>query len=135
MLAIDKNLNKEYILNRLTDEEKKLVTLQKSDFTDAYYPKVDLITSFFSLPFCEPKYFDSMWKVIFSSLNKGGYFVGQLFGDRDLWKDNKNINTFTIEKVREYLKNYEIIKLDEIEYVRKFDKKKWHFYNIIARKK
>ena len=37
--------------------------------------------------------------------------------------------------VKEYLKNYNIIKLEEIEYVRESDNKKWHFYDIIAQKK
>ena len=63
-----------------------------------------------------------------------GYFVGQLFGDRDGWKDNKLINTFTMEEVKAYLKRYKILKLDEIEYTRESDNKKWHFYNIIAKK-
>ena len=39
-----------------------------------------------------------------------------------------------MEEVKEYLKRYTILKLDEIEYIRKSDNKKWHFYNIIAKK-
>ena len=60
---------------------------------------------------------------------------GQLFGDRDAWNVVETINTFSIDKVKEYLKNYNIIKLEEIEYVRENDNKKWHFYDIIAQKK
>ena len=60
--------------------------------------------------------------------------MGQLFGDRDEWKDNELINTFTIEEEKAYLKRYKILKLDEIEYVRESDNKKWHFYNITAKK-
>ena len=60
---------------------------------------------------------------------------GQLFGDRDAWNVVESINTFSIDKVKEYLKNYNIIKLEEIEYVRESDNKKWHFYDIIAQKK
>ncbi len=40
-----------------------------------------------------------------------------------------------MKEVKEYLKNYNIIKLEEIEYVRENDNKKWHFYDIIAKKK
>ena len=43
--------------------------------------------------------------------------MGQLFGDRDEWKDNELINTFTIEEAKAYLKRYKILILDEIEYV------------------
>ena len=75
-----------------------------------------------------------MWNKIYDAINENGYFVGQLFGDRDDWKDDETINTFTIEKVKDYLKKYEVLKLDEIEYTRKSDNKKWHFYNIIAKK-
>ena len=75
-----------------------------------------------------------MWDKIYESINVNGYFVGQLFGDRDGWKDNKLINTFTMEEVKAYLKRYKILKLDEIEYTRESDNKKWHFYNIIAKK-
>ena len=34
-----------------------------------------------------------------------------------------------------FLKKYRIIKLEEVEYVRESDNKKWHFYDIIAQKK
>ena len=37
-----------------------------------------------------------------------------------------------MKEVKEYLKNYNIIKLDEIEYVRESDNKKWHFYDILS---
>ena len=61
--------------------------------------------------------------------------MGQLFGDRDAWNVVDSINTFPIDKVKDYLKKYEIIKLEEVEYVRESDNKKWHFYDIIAQKK
>lgn len=40
-----------------------------------------------------------------------------------------------MKEVKEYLKNYNIIKLEKIEYVRESDNKKWYFYDIIAKKK
>ena len=95
----------------------------------------DAVTAFFSIPFCNPEHFNELWDKIYESINANGYFVGQLFGDRDGWKDNKLINTFTMEEVKAYLKRYKILKLDEIEYTRESDNKKWHFYNIIAKKK
>ena len=60
---------------------------------------------------------------IVEEVNKNGFFVGQLFGDRDDWNKNKNINTFSKEQIIEYLKPYKIIKLEEIEYIRKKDNK------------
>ena len=135
VLAIDRQLNQDFILNRLSDSEKRLISFKKSSFEDVELPKTKLLTAFFSIPFCNPNNFDELWTKIYNSIEDNGYFVGQLFGDRDAWNVVESINTFSIDKVNEYLKNYNIIKLEEIEYVRESDNKKWHFYDIIAQKK
>ncbi len=135
VLAIDRQLNQDFILNRLSDSEKRLISFKKSSFEDVELPKTKLLTAFFSIPFCNPNNFDELWTKIYNSIEDNGYFVGQLFGDRDAWNVVESINTFSIDKVNEYLKNYNIIKLEEIEYVRESDNKKWHFYDIMAQKK
>lgn len=135
VLAIDRQLNQDFILNRLSDSEKQLISFKKSSFENVELPKTKLLTAFFSIPFCNPNNFDELWTKIYNSIEDNGYFVGQLFGDRDAWNVVESINTFSIDKVKEYLKNYNIIKLEEIEYVRESDNKKWHFYDIIAQKK
>ena len=135
VLAIDRQLNKDFILNRLSDDEKKLISFKEGSFENIELPKTQLLTAFFSIPFCNPNNFDELWTKIYNSIEDNGYFVGQLFGDRDAWNVVDSINTFPIDKVKEYLKKFKIIKLEEIEYVRKSDNKKWHFYDIIAQKK
>lgn len=60
--------------------------------------------------------------------------MGQLFGNRDAWKDSKWVNTFSKDEALERLEKYEVLLFDEVEFVRKSDNKKWHYYNIIARK-
>lgn len=135
VLAIDRQLNQDFILNRLSDSEKQLVSFKKSSFEDVELPKTNLLTAFFSIPFCNPNNFDELWNKIYNSIEDNGYFVGQFLGDRDAWNVVDSINTFPIDKVKEYLKKYIIIKLEEVEYVRKSDNKKWHFYDIIAQKK
>ena len=135
VLAIDRQLNQDFILNRLSDSEKQLISFKESSFEDVELPNTKLLTAFFSIPFCNPNNFDELWTKIYNSIEDNGYFVGQLFGDRDAWNVVESINTFSIDKVKEYLKNYNIIKLEEIEYVRESDNKKWHFYDIIAQKK
>ena len=134
VLAVARQLNEAYILNRLNDEEKNKVSFLETSFENIELPMTQLITSFFSIPFCNPDYFNDLWNEIYDSLEDNGYFVGQLFGDRDDFKDYPLVNTFTIDEVRELLKNYNIIKLEEVEYVRKIDNKKWHFFDIIAKK-
>lgn len=44
---------------------------------------VDLVNASFSLPFCPPAAFPSLWAKILACLRVGGRFSGQLFGDRD----------------------------------------------------
>ena len=135
VLAIDRQLNKDFILNRLSDSEKQLISFKESSFEDVELPRTNLLTAFFSIPFCNPNNFDELWNKIYNSIEDDGYFVGQLFGDRDAWNVVDSINTFPIDKVKEYLKKFKIIKLEEVEYVRESDNKKWHFYDIIAQKK
>ena len=135
VLAIDRQLNQDFILNRLSDDEKKLISFKESSFEDLELPRTNLLTAFFSIPFCNPNNFEELWTKIYNSIEDNGYFVGQLFGDRDAWNVVDSINTFPIDKVKEYLKGYKIIKLEEVEYVRESDNKKWHFYDIIAQKK
>jgi SAM-dependent methyltransferase len=135
VLAIDRQLNQDFILNRLSDNGKKMISFKESSFEDVELPRTRLLTAFFSIPFCNPNNFDELWNKIYNSIEDGGYFVGQLFGDRDAWNVVDSINTFPIDKVKDYLKKYRIIKLEEVEYVRESDNKKWHFYDIIAQKK
>ena len=132
--AIDRQLNKKSILERINEKEKNNLTLIENSFEKLELPKTDLVTAFFSIPFCNPKEFNNLWKKIYESLNKNGFFVGQLFGDRDDWNKNKNINTLKKEQIIEYLKPYKIIKLEEIEYIRKKNNKKWHYFDIIVQK-
>lgn len=135
VLAIDRQLNQNFILSRLSDDEKKLISFKESSFEDIELPKTQMLTAFFSIPFCNPDNFDELWNKIYNSIEDNGYFVGQLFGDRDAWNVVDSINTFPIDKVKEYLKKYKIIKLEEVEFVRESDNKKWHYYDIIAQKK
>ena len=114
VVAIDRQLNQNYILDRLTNEEKKRVSFIEKDFSELEIPKCDCLTAFFSI---------------------NGYFVGQLFGDRDAWNVVDWVNTFSKEQVLNYLDKYEVLKFEEVEYIRESDNKKWHYFDIIAKKK
>ena len=100
--------------------------------------KADLINASFSLPFCEPKIFPSLWNKIVSTLISGGRFSGQLFGDRDSWVADPTINYHTMSDVESLLKPFEIELLNEEDRDGKTalgNKKHWHIFHIVARKK
>jgi len=135
VLCVDQQLEQTFITDRLTDKEKSQVTFLECSFEDISLPKTELITANFSIPFCLPTYFDRLWKEIYNSIVDNGYFVGQLFGDRDDWSIRKNISTFSKEEVLKLLESYNILKFEEVEYIRDSDNKKWHYFNIVAQKK
>ena len=134
VISIDRQLNKNYILDRLNDKEKDNVKFIECDFKDLVLPLSDCILAMFSIPFCNPIYFDKLWDNIYNSINENGYFVGQLFGNRDDFSKTNQVNTFTREEAISKLSKYEILLFDEIEFIRESDNKKWHYFNIIARK-
>ena len=98
--AIDRQLNKDFILNRLNDKEKEKISFSEQDFETVRLESTDAVTAFFSIPFCNPEHFNELWDKIYESINVNGYFVGQLFGDRDEWKDNELINTLKINEAK-----------------------------------
>lgn len=134
VVCIDSLLNKSYILDRLGSDEVENVSFIESSFEEVNLPKTDALMAFFSIPFCPPDKFDLLWDKIYECIEKDGYFVGQLFGNRDAWRHRKDINTFSIKTAKKYLERYEVLKFEEVEYVSENHNKKWHFYNIIAKK-
>lgn len=133
VLAMDGYLNEEYILSRLTKREIKRVQTQKVFFEEVLLPKVDCIYSVFSLPFCNPCHFAILWNYIVQTLEPGGLFAGNLFGERDSHAKDSKVNVFSEKEVKELLKDFVIIKWKEQEY----DKESMHFhyYDFVAVKK
>ncbi len=123
--------------------QKKLevcpMTFEKLDITSP----MDCIIANFSLPFCNPEYFDAMWKEIVGSLRAGGIFSGVFFGNRDDWaKCMQEERTFhTLAEVKRLFAAFEIIDLQEEE----LDgtccgedgqplPKHWHIFRTVAKK-
>ena len=97
-----------------------------------------LASAMYALPFCEPRHFCELIRKIKSSLQPGGIFCGQLFGDRDEWSNNAKMTFHTIDKAKELLSDMEIISFNEEEKddtAGKGETKHWHVFHFIARKK
>ena len=109
-----------------------------TSFADFKFPVNEYIlaSAMHSLPFCEPTHFSQVVTNIKSSLEKGGIFCGQMFGDCDMWADNPEMSYHTIDQAKELLKDLELIIFRE---EKDFDTlngetKCRHIFHFIARK-
>ncbi len=100
-------------------------------------PRADLIHAAYSIPFCTPEYFPTLWRLITESLNTGGRFVGQLFGVNDAWSANRAMTFHTADGVATLFDGFTFESYQEFEGERPTalgDLKHWHVFHLIARK-
>lgn len=139
VLAVDKENTEHIIREQLSKGEQERFVFQKSIFGKMDLPNSNLIVANFSLPFVKKEYFGLIWNKINNSLLSDGYFVGNFFGKKDSWAENKkNLIFLSAEDVRKLFVEFEIIQFDEIEKDAKIasgEEKHWHVYNIVAKKK
>ncbi|MBA3679456.1 class I SAM-dependent methyltransferase [Candidatus Saccharibacteria bacterium] len=111
-----------------------------SAFEDLELPanQYDLINAEFSLPFVGPENFNDIFAKIKQSLQSGGVFVGQFFGDKDEWNKPGSKYAFQTEKeALELLQGLHIIRFENDErdgVLADHKPKHWHQFNIIAQK-
>jgi tellurite methyltransferase len=137
VLAID---GEQKAFDRLSDRpiDRHLLQTQLMRFeTLTLPPAIDLINASFCLPFCPPADFLNLWQTIVKSLNPGGVFCGQLFGDRDSWTVFPDRTHHTRQQVEALLQPFEVEWLDEEEHpglTAIGEEKYWHIFHIVARK-
>ena len=105
-------------------------------FEEAAWPRCDLVTSSFALPFCPPERFPALWRRIVASLRPGGRFAGQLFGERDEWAGD-GLTVQTRAELDRLLEPFAVEHLEELEEDGRTavgDPKHWHLYHVVARK-
>lgn len=95
----------------------------------------DLVSAQYALPFVVPISFEKLWGRMMTSLTEGGIFTGQLFGERDGWRENASMTFHTANDVRRLLSAFDTLMFEEQEYDEKSSRgKHWHYFNIIMRK-
>ncbi|HNW96390.1 MAG TPA: class I SAM-dependent methyltransferase [Candidatus Paceibacterota bacterium] len=109
------------------------------NFETFVFPKetFDLINAQYALPFISPDKFNEIFQKITLSLKSGGIFTGQLFGDRDGWRQNNKMNFHTKEDAEKILSSLEIIEFSEEEQDKPTaagEMKHWHVFHFIAKK-
>lgn len=106
-------------------------------FEDAPLERCRLLNASFALPFCPPEAFGRVWAEVIASIEPGGRFAGQLFGDRDTWATLPDRSHQTRGEAEALLEGLEIERFDEDEADRADATgfmKHWHVYHIVARK-
>ena len=112
---------------------------QISLYEDTLLPEnaAHLFNASFSLPFCSPDYFLTLWQQIVASLVPGGRISGQLFGDRDGWAGRPGMTHHTRAEAETLLVPLVIERFDEEErdgITATGASKHWHIFHIVARK-
>ncbi len=133
--AVDSEPAAEVYLKRNIDKElyKNLDFVCKS-FDEIDWKTVYLINSSYSLPFCNKESFRDVMNSIANSISPGGLFTGNLFGDRDEWKDKSLV---TKQEVFEIFSGFDILFFEESETdgpTAIGTDKHWHIFEITALK-
>ena len=121
--------------------------LRNEELADKISPNsVDLVVSYYALPFTRPHEFARLWQSLESALKPGGVMSVTLFGDNDGWATETNAGgekryqgmTFhSREQVEVLLGKMEDVDITEREYDSvntNGDAKHWHVYDVQARK-
>ena len=110
-----------------------------SSFEDFDFPEntFDLVNAQYSLPFTSPESFNEVFGKVKASLKSGGVLVGQLFGEKDGWRETPSMTFHTHDEVQQLLSDMKIINLEESEVdgrISDGSPKHWHVFQITARK-
>ena len=99
-------------------------------------PGADLVYAGYSLPFVDPRAFATLWSTVRSSLRPGGWFAGNLFGDRDSWADTLDGTFLTRLQARSLFAGLDVVRFEEEDADgRAFSgPKHWHVFDVIARR-
>lgn len=139
VLAIDKEDVSDIIKEKLNIEELKRFKFKKQEFESLQLESNNLIVANYSLSFCKEEKFVEMWDKIKNSILPNGYFVGNFFGTKDEWAKTKEHMTFlSKENCLNLFNEFDIISFKEIEkqgLTGLGEMKRWHIFDVIAKKK
>lgn len=126
-----------HVRSKVRARFQHLLEVRVASFEDFDLPETDFVYAGYSLPFCKPERFDSLWVRISTCIRPGGRFAGQLFGIRDTWADEPDMTFHSAEQVNHLLEHgFEVERMREIEEDGRAvsGPKHWHIFEIIARK-
>ncbi|MNJ92762.1 tellurite resistance protein TehB [compost metagenome] len=115
----------------------RLRIIQSSFEALSSLPRVHLVYASYSLPFCQQGSFPAFWKQIESSFSDSCFFAANFFGPEDDWVRPRGCTGHSEAEIRELLKDFEILSLEEKKEfgpTATSGDKFWHLYTVIAKK-
>jgi SAM-dependent methyltransferase len=137
VIAIDGQSEAIELLRARTGDDPRLET-QVATYGEATWPAADLVNASWSIPFCSPEDFADVWQRVVSSLDEGGRFCGQLFGDRDGWAPADDMTFLSRRQAKALFRDFELERFEEVEedsHTATGDPKHWHVFHVVARKR
>lgn len=138
VLAIDGHpMGLEMLRARLSPAEEPRIECVLAPMESATFPACRLFNASFAIPFCAPARFGDLWQRVVASIQPGGRFSGQLFGDRDEWAPlpdrthharaelDRLFDGFLLEELREEERDSPDAEGNA---------KHWHVFHIVARR-
>lgn len=116
----------------------KFIPILKEFETFVFPQSVQLVNASYSLPFCHPAHFPAIWENLVNSLEEGGRFAGQFFGERDAWAQDSSMTFLTKEEVKNLFKGrFAIEYFREEKGVRTLingEEEYCHVFHVVAKK-
>ncbi|MBX3033972.1 MAG: hypothetical protein KF865_08605 [Bdellovibrionaceae bacterium] len=140
VVAVEKEIaGIETLQEGLSDSLRSKVSIIHSSFENLReLPQAHLVFAGLSIPFCRPESLKPFWQVVEKSILPQGYFAGNFFGPDDDWVREKGLSGLSAEELREFFKDFEIIKWDEKNEMGPTalgPNKNWHVFTVVARKR
>jgi len=136
VVAIDREQEALDRLHSLAGPDSPQLETRLARFDEASWPACDLVNASFALPFCPPASFPEVWRRIVESLQPGGRFCGQLFGERDDWAGS-GVVVHTRAELDELLGPFDVERLDVLDEDGTTvvgTRKHWQLYHVVARR-
>lgn len=138
VLAIDGHpMALDLIRARVAPGDEARLACVLAGMEDATWPRCRLLNASFALPFCVPGRFADLWTRVVESIQPGGRFAGQLFGDRDSWATLADRSHQSRAELDGMFRGFVLEELREEERDSadvEGNAKHWHVFHIVARK-
>jgi trans-aconitate methyltransferase len=121
----------------LADVDDDRLTIEVTRFAELQaLPDADLVHAGYSLPYQSPEQFGRLWTLIRSCLRPGGWFAGNLFGERDSWAGAEGMTFLSGSSARELFDGLDVLYWTELDEDGQAysGPKHWHVFDVIARR-